>query len=113
MTTELCDLLLFETVLPIPKCPSLYCSLIGFFHNATNLLDFVTIWTVSQGSHRMRKGPYLNDVRKIFELLDPPLPYPQMVLICSKEFTQPPLLLPLFGEPPHPTSVEVMWKYGP
>ena len=41
--------------------------------------------------------PYFNDVRKIFRFWTPSPPCPHLVLICSIEFTQPPLLNIVFG----------------
>ena len=54
VTVSFYDLLLFENVLPIPKFSISYCNLIGL----CDLLDFVTVLHLYQGSHRIRYHLY-------------------------------------------------------
>ena len=53
-------------------------------------------------------GASIYDVRKIFRILDPIPPCPQLGLIYSTKFTQPPLLHHLLGQPPSSLIADVI-----
>ena len=71
------------------------------------LSSFSELQTMAPLGQKFRKGPYLDDVCN-FDFLTPLIPCPQLVLICSIEFTQPPSRPLLFGYNHPPLSVDVI-----
>ena len=53
-------------------------------------------------------GASINDISKYFGFFDPRPPCPLLELICRIDFTQRPLLHPLFHDPPSPSDADII-----
>ena len=56
----------------------------------------------------LTEGAYINDICKILGFFDPLPPCPHLELIYTIQFTQPPLLCPLFYDPPPTSDAEII-----